>query len=161
MWKHLRPGSKLNQAIKALLESQSRDQGDLRTAKNQQSRRTAGMWPLTPGNQVTTHCIKLQWHANAFVTPRGFRFKYNNHMIIRLTLAPCCFSIFFYQKCFCSFMWRIIGYWLNMLILTLPNFDFITSHSSLITAQMGSVTPPILGPAASVPKWPQKQSQSM
>ena len=33
------------------------------------------------------------------------------------------------------------------LILTLPNFDFITAQSSLITAQMGSVTPPILGPA--------------
>ena len=25
--------------------------------------------------------------------------------------------------------------------LTLPNLDFITAHSSLITAQMGSVTP--------------------
>ena len=25
--------------------------------------------------------------------------------------------------------------------LTLPNFDFITAQSSLITAQMGSVTP--------------------
>ena len=27
------------------------------------------------------------------------------------------------------------------LTLTLPNFDFITAQSSLITAQMGSVTP--------------------
>ena len=34
-----------------------------------------------------------------------------------------------------------MGYWLNMLILTLPNIDFITAQSSLITAQMGSVTP--------------------
>ena len=40
-----------------------------------------------------------------------------------------------------------MGYWLNMLthfedeFLILPNLDFITAHSSLITAQMGSVTP--------------------
>ena len=40
-----------------------------------------------------------------------------------------------------------MGYWLNMLtdfedeFLTLPSFDFITAQSSLITAQMGSVTP--------------------
>ena len=45
-----------------------------------------------------------------------------------------------------------MGYWLNMLthfqdsFLTLPNLDFITAHSSLITAQMCSVFPPILGP---------------
>ena len=34
-------------------------------------------------------------------------------------------------------------YWLNMLtqFVTLPNLDLITAHSSLITAQMCSVTP--------------------
>ena len=36
--KHLRPGSKLNQAIKALFGGRSRDQGDLRTAKINRSR---------------------------------------------------------------------------------------------------------------------------
>ena len=40
-----------------------------------------------------------------------------------------------------------MGYWLNMLthfedeFFTLPNLDFITAHSSFITAQMGSVIP--------------------
>ena len=64
-----------------------------------------------------------------------------------LDLSDCRFSIFFYQKCFNSFMWMINGilvkyaYSFLRLILTLPNLDFITAHSSLITAQMGSVTP--------------------
>ena len=44
-------------------------------------------------------------------------------------------------------MLRIMGYWLNMLtdfeFLTLPNLDFITAHSSLISAQTGRVTPPL------------------
>ena len=33
------------------------------------------------------------------------------------------------------------AYLFLILIVTLPNLDFITTHSSLITAQMGSVTP--------------------
>ena len=33
------------------------------------------------------------------------------------------------------------AYSLLRLILTLPNLDFITAHSSFITAQMCSVTP--------------------
>ena len=63
-----------------------------------------------------------------------------------LNLSDYHFSIFFYQKCFYSFMLWIMGYWFMDMItqfedqfLTLPNLDFITAHSSLITAQMGSV----------------------
>ena len=41
----------------------------------------------------------------------------------------------------------MVEYAYSFLRLTLPNLNFITAHSSLITAQMGSVSyPPILDP---------------
>ena len=61
-----------------------------------------------------------------------------------LDLSDCRFSIFFRNV---YIHMEDNGYWLNMPILivkdeflTLPNLDFITAHSSLITAQIGSVT---------------------
>ena len=43
------------------------------------------------------------------------------------------------------------GYSILRLIFNTAQLDFITAHSNLITAQMGSVTPPNLGPAKAIP----------
>ena len=51
-----------------------------------------------------------------------------------------------------------MGYWLNVLthfedeFLTLPNLDFITAHSSLITAQM-AVLPPYFRSCVQESEW--------
>ena len=65
-----------------------------------------------------------------------------------LDLSDCHFSIFYDQKCLYSFKWKIMGICFLIFkihFIALYNLDFITAHSSLLTPQMGSVTP--LGPA--------------
>ena len=55
-----------------------------------------------------------------------------------LDFSDCRFSVFHVED---NGILVEYAYSLLRLILTLPNLDFITAHSSFITAQMCSVTP--------------------
>ena len=65
----------------------------------------------------------IAWHGNAFVTFQKFQVY---------TITTCIIL---------CYIWVTVVLFRKDQFLTLPNLGFITAHSSLITAQMGSVTP--------------------